>query len=78
LLTWGIAISLFFGKQLGVFSTVWVLQRVGIPRPAGATWLQVYGIACACGIGFTMSLFIGALALPVELQPQVRLGVILT
>ncbi len=77
LLTWGIAISLFFGKQLGVLSTVWGLEKLGIPRPAGASWLQVYGVACACGIGFTMSLFIGALALPVELQPQVRLGVIL-
>jgi Na+:H+ antiporter, NhaA family len=77
LLTWGIALGLFFGKQIGVFGTVKLLQKAGIPRPAGATWLQVYGIACMCGIGFTMSLFIGALALPPEMQPQVRLGVIL-
>jgi Na+:H+ antiporter, NhaA family len=77
LLTWGIALGLFFGKQVGVFGTVWLLQKAGIPRPEGSTWRQVYGVACVCGIGFTMSLFIGALALPAEMQPQVRLGVIL-
>lgn len=77
LLTWGIVLGLFFGKQIGVFGTVKLLQTAGIPRPVGTTWLQVYGVACMCGIGFTMSLFIGALALPPDLQPQVRLGVIL-
>ena len=77
LLTWGIALGLLLGKQAGVFGTVWALQKAGIPRPAGSTWLQVYGIACMCGIGFTMSLFIGSLALPAYLQPEVRLGVIL-
>lgn len=76
-LTWGITLGLLIGKQVGVFCTVWAIQKAGIPRPTGSSWLQVYGIACMCGIGFTMSLFIGALALPVEMQPQVRLGVIL-
>jgi Na+:H+ antiporter, NhaA family len=76
LLAIGIAAGLFFGKQVGVFGTVWALQKVGIARPEGSRWRQVYGVACLCGIGFTMSLFLGALALPAELQPQVRIGVI--
>ena len=75
-LTWSIALGLFLGKQAGVFGAVWALDKAGIARPAGSSWLQVYGVACICGIGFTMSLFIGALALPEDLQPQVRLGVI--
>ncbi|MFZ2620859.1 MAG: Na+/H+ antiporter NhaA [Alphaproteobacteria bacterium] len=75
--TLGIAKGLFFGKQLGVLGTVWLLEKMGLPRPHGSTWLQVYGIACLCGIGFTMSLFIAALALPPELQPQARLGILL-
>jgi Na+:H+ antiporter, NhaA family len=77
LLAIGIAAGLFFGKQVGVFGTVWALQKAGIARPKGSTWKQVYGVACLCGIGFTMSLFLGALALPAELQPQVRIGVII-
>jgi Na+:H+ antiporter, NhaA family len=72
-----IAMGLFAGKQLGVFGAVWALERgLGLARPAGASWLQVYGVACLCGIGFTMSLFIGSLALPDEVQSQVRLGVL--
>jgi Na+:H+ antiporter, NhaA family len=76
-LTWGIALGLLIGKQMGVFGTVWAIDKLGVQRPAGASWLQVYGVACMCGIGFTMSLFIGALALPPEMQPEIRLGVIL-
>jgi Na+:H+ antiporter, NhaA family len=76
-LTVAIAMGLFIGKQLGVFGSVWALERsLGLGRPAGASWLQVYGVACLCGIGFTMSLFIGSLALPDEAQSQVRLGVL--
>jgi Na+:H+ antiporter, NhaA family len=76
-LTVGIAMGLFIGKQLGVFGSVWALEKgLGLARPSGASWLQVYGVACLCGIGFTMSLFIGSLALPDEAQFQVRLGVL--
>ena len=58
-------LGLFLGKQFGVFGAIWVSTRLGIAeRPAGASWGQVYGMAVLCGIGFTMSLFIGALAFP--------------
>ena len=59
----GIAAGLFIGKQIGVFGAVWLCDRGGIAhRPGGASWLQIYGTALLCGIGFTMSLFIGGLA----------------
>ncbi|HYD38696.1 MAG TPA: Na+/H+ antiporter NhaA, partial [Allosphingosinicella sp.] len=61
----GIAAGLFLGKQLGILGAVWLAVRFGLAsRLRGATWLQVWGVAMLCGIGFTMSLFIGALAFP--------------
>ena len=59
----GIALGLFAGKQLGVFGFAWITIRSGIAKlPTGTTLAQVYGVALLCGVGFTMSLFIGALA----------------
>jgi NhaA family Na+:H+ antiporter len=59
----GIAAGLFFGNQLGVFGFSWLAIKLGISKmPQDANWLQLYGIALLCGIGFTMSLFIGSLA----------------
>lgn len=61
--TLGIALGLFFGKQVGVFLSVWLAVVLRIARlPAGASWASVYGVALMTGIGFTMSLFIGSLA----------------
>ena len=77
-----IAAGLFFGKQIGVFGAVWLAARFRLVLPpAGAGWSQVYGVSLLCGVGFTMSLFIGALAFPGAVdspaQVQVKLGVIL-
>jgi NhaA family Na+:H+ antiporter len=76
--TLGIALGLFVGKQIGVFGGVWLAIRFGFAqRPAGATWLHLYGVALLCGIGFTMSLFIGALALDAESSQQaIKIGVL--
>ena len=75
----GIAAGLIVGKQLGIFGSVWLAVRLGLaPRPSGATWLQVYGVALLCGIGFTMSLFIGELAFPGNpaLVEEAKIGVL--
>ena len=75
----GIAAGLFVGKQLGIFGSVWVAVRLGwANRPGGATWLQVYGVAMLCGIGFTMSLFIGTLAFPGNpaLVEEAKIGIL--
>jgi NhaA family Na+:H+ antiporter len=57
--------GLFVGKQLGIFGAIWLAIRTGLAsRPDCASWRQLYGAAMLCGIGFTMSLFIGALAFP--------------
>jgi NhaA family Na+:H+ antiporter len=74
----GIAVALFLGKQVGVMLGLWLSIRV-MPscRPAGASWIQLYGMAALCGIGFTMSLFIGGLAFSdALLQEEVKLGVL--
>jgi NhaA family Na+:H+ antiporter len=77
-LTLGIALGLFVGKQLGVFGFAWIAVRAGWGvLPAGATWAQFYGVALLTGIGFTMSLFIGTLAVETaSAAAQVRLGVL--
>ena len=60
-----IALGLFLGKQAGVAGAIWLAVKSGLaPRPAGTSGAQLYGAALLCGIGFTMSLFIGALAFP--------------
>lgn len=80
-ITIGITIGLFIGKQVGVISFVWLAIKLRLARlPAGVNWRQVYGVALLCGIGFTMSLFIGSLAFekqPVDFSNQVRLGILL-
>jgi Na+:H+ antiporter, NhaA family len=76
----GIALGLFVGKQAGIFGAVQLCVRLGwATLPSGATWLQLYGIALLCGIGFTMSLFIGALAFAGRppLVEEAKIGILL-
>jgi NhaA family Na+:H+ antiporter len=74
----GISLGLFLGKQIGVFGMLFLCIKLSIaPMPKGTNWRQLYGISLLCGIGFTMSLFIGSLAFedPSYYAP-VRLGVL--
>jgi Na+:H+ antiporter, NhaA family len=74
-----IALGLFLGKQAGIFGAVRAAVRFGFAAPLrGATWLQLWGVALLGGIGFTMSLFIGALAFPHDpaLIEEAKLGVL--
>ena len=74
-----IGAGLVIGKQVGIFGSIVVADRLGFARrPEGASWAQIWGMAVLCGIGFTMSLFIGALAFPrsPELVEEAKLGVL--
>ncbi|MDQ3139481.1 MAG: Na+/H+ antiporter NhaA, partial [Pseudomonadota bacterium] len=76
----GIALALFVGKQIGIYGAIRLAVRWGwATQLRGATWLQIYGVSLLCGIGFTMSLFIGALAFPGSplLIEEAKLGVLL-
>lgn len=77
----GIAAGLFVGKQVGIFGLCWLAVKLGLASlPRGVNWLALYGTAALCGIGFTMSLFIGSLAFEetgVNLLFDERLGIII-
>ncbi len=76
----GIALGLFIGKQTGVFTFCWLSVKLGIAKlPGNISWRSLYGVALLCGVGFTMSLFIGSLAFEntgVNLMFDERLGII--
>lgn len=76
--TAGIIAGLVIGKMTGVFGFAWLAIKAGIAKmPMGANWIQIYGIACLGGVGFTMSLFIGTLAFEdPAYAATVRLGVL--
>jgi Na+:H+ antiporter, NhaA family len=78
-----VALGAFFGlvvgKPIGVFGTTWLAMRFGLaPRPTGSTSWQLLGASIMAGIGFTMSLFVGNLALGTHrvLEDQAKLGVL--
>ena len=77
----GIALGLFAGKQIGVLGFAWLASALKIGRrPKDSTWLELYGVSLLCGVGFTMSLFVGVLAFPGAIdsaeQVEVKLGVL--
>lgn len=77
-LTMGIAVALFFGKQVGVFGAIALIMKSGLgEHPKDVGWGGLYGMALLTGIGFTMSLFIASLAFldPVQINAA-RLGII--
>jgi Na+:H+ antiporter, NhaA family len=73
----GIALGLIIGKPVGVFGAAWISVRLGwASMPAGLTWTQLFGASMLCGIGFTMSLFIGDLGFHGStIQTEVKLAV---
>ncbi|MGK7866592.1 Na+/H+ antiporter NhaA [Falsiroseomonas sp. E2-1-a20] len=79
-LTLGVALGLFLGKLVGVFGFAALTIRFGLAElPMGASWAQLLGISLLCGIGFTMSLFIGLLAFANDpmLQDAVKIGILM-
>ncbi|MES2960231.1 MAG: Na+/H+ antiporter NhaA [Pseudomonadota bacterium] len=78
--TLGIALGLVFGKLIGVFGSAWLMLRSGLATPpAAASNLQLLGVCVLCGIGFTMSLFIGGLAfdgLGAAFDTKLKIGVL--
>ncbi|MBW1634658.1 MAG: Na+/H+ antiporter NhaA [Deltaproteobacteria bacterium] len=76
----GIALGLFVGKQVGIFGCIWLAISLKLTSmPTGMNWKSLYGMSALCGIGFTMSLFIGSLAFNQNAQDLVfdeRLGIV--
>jgi NhaA family Na+:H+ antiporter len=81
LVVWGIVLGLLVGKQTGVFLFSWLLiKSKWAVLPQNTSWLSLYAVALLCGIGFTMSLFLGTLSFQYETTnylAEVRLGVII-
>ncbi len=75
----GVIVGLFIGKQCGVFGFTWLCIKFGWSQlPTGTNWMHIYGMSLLCGIGFTMSLFVGGLAfesIP-EYMGDERIGII--
>lgn len=75
----GIILGLVLGKQLGITIFAWIAVRTGLAvLPEGVNWLQIHGVACLAGIGFTMSIFVASLAFPqAELLYAAKAGILI-
>ncbi len=80
-ISFGIIAGLFIGKQLGIFAACWIAIKLRFCElPKCSTWGQLYGVCMLCGVGFTMSLFVGSLAFEEQglaYQTQVKVGVLI-
>src|SRR5699024_8668329 len=79
-LTWGIALGLFLGKQIGIFGSTWLLTKLGFTDITDnrESWKVVYGTALLAGIGFTMSLFIANLSFTeADLLEYSKIGILI-
>ena len=76
----GITLGLLFGKIIGISGATWAAVRwAGCEKPRDCSWMAMFGVAAICGIGFTVSLFIGNLAFSTvsgELINLVKIGVL--
>ncbi|MFW8590055.1 Na+/H+ antiporter NhaA [Glaciecola sp. 2405UD65-10] len=76
----GVMLGLFIGKQIGIFGACYLAVKTGLAKlPKGVTFQQLYGASVLCGIGFTMSLFIGSLAFETasaDYMNSVKVGVL--
>lgn len=76
----GITLGLIVGKQVGIFSVIWITVKTGLAKlPENVGWIHIYGMSVLCGIGFTMSLFISSLAFEHnggDYEMNERLGII--
>jgi NhaA family Na+:H+ antiporter len=77
----GVALGLFLGKPLGIFSFSYVAVKSGIAKlPAGVNMKHIFAVSVLCGIGFTMSIFISSLAFGganPEFDKLARLGILM-
>ncbi len=75
----GIGLGLVLGKPIGVMAAAWVAVKAGIAElPSGVSWRQMFGVSALCGVGFTMSLFIGGLAFDdAALLDSAKMGILM-
>ncbi|MBU3069668.1 Na+/H+ antiporter NhaA [Aestuariicella sp. G3-2] len=73
----GIALGLFLGKPIGIFGLCWLSTKIGLVKmPEGLNYKALFGVSLLCGVGFTMSLFIGSLAFDSSRVFDERLGIL--
>ncbi|EKO3687803.1 Na+/H+ antiporter NhaA [Vibrio metschnikovii] len=77
----GVALGLFVGKPLGIFTFSWISVKLGMTKlPEGIDTRHIFAVSVLCGIGFTMSIFISSLAFGhahLILDNYARLGILI-
>ncbi|HAS62880.1 MAG TPA: Na+/H+ antiporter NhaA, partial [Vibrio sp.] len=77
----GVALGLFIGKPLGIYTFCWAAVKLGLAKlPKGVEFTHIFAVSILCGIGFTMSIFISGLAFAdasAEYDTLARLGILI-